>query len=176
MLRAAGLEIDCVEPDLENQRTLRERGFSVQATMEEHASESLDYVYTLNVLEHVPRDEELLRDVFSRLRSGGRLFIFVPAFPALWSTLDDYVEHQRRYRRRPMIEMLRRAGFAVERARYADCLGFFAALLFRGGSQTEISPRAVWLYDRLLFPVSRLLDSLLGRFFGKNLAVVCRKP
>ena len=176
MLRAAGLQIDCVEPDPENQMFLRQRGFSVQSTMGEHKPESVDYVYTLNVLEHVPKDEELVRDVFLRLRSGGRLFIFVPAFPALWSHLDDYVEHQRRYRRRPMVEMLRRAGFAVERARYADCLGFFAALLFRRGAQTEISPRAIWIYDRLLFPVSKILDSLLGRFFGKNLAVICRKP
>jgi SAM-dependent methyltransferase len=144
--------------------------------MGEHEPESLDYVYTLNVLEHVPNDEELLREVFSRLRSDGRLFIFVPAFPLLWSELDNYVEHQRRYRRRPMVEMLRRVGFVPERARYADCLGFFAALLFKRAAQAEISPRAIWVYDRLLFPVSRVLDSLLGPFFGKNLAVICRKP
>jgi SAM-dependent methyltransferase len=176
MLRARGLEIDCVEPDVENQLLLRQRGFSVHATMAEHESGSLDYVYTLNVLEHVPNDEELLRDVFSRLRSGGRFFIFVPAFPVLWSELDNYVEHQRRYRRGPMVEMLRRVGFVPERARYADCLGFFAALLFKRGEQVEISPRAIWVYDRLLFPVSRVLDSLFGPFFGKNLAVICRKP
>jgi SAM-dependent methyltransferase len=176
MLRAGGLEIDCVEPDPENQLILRQRGFSVQATMDEHQPESVDYVYTLNVLEHVPRDDELLRAVFSRLRSGGRLFIFVPAFPMLWSELDNYVEHQRRYRRGPMLEMLGRVGFVLERARYADCLGFFATLLFRRRAQVQISRRAVWVYDRLLFPVSRLLDPLLGQFFGKNLAVVCRKP
>jgi hypothetical protein len=40
----------------------------------------------------------------------------------------------------------------------------------------EISPGNIRLYDRLLFPVSRFLDPLLGHFFGKNLAVVCRKP
>ena len=176
MLRARGLEIDCVEPDRENQATLRERGFSVQATMDEHEAESIDYVYTLNVLEHVPEDEELVRAVFSRLRSGGRLFIFVPAFPILWSRLDDHVEHQRRYRRAPMVAMLRRAGFVVARCRYADCLGFFAALLFGRSAKAEISPRSIWIYDRLLFPVSRFLDPLLGHFFGKNLLAVCRKP
>ena len=176
MLRAHGLEIDCVEPDPENQVTLRERGFSVHTTMEEEEPESIDYVYTLNVLEHVPADEEIVRAVFSRLRSGGRLFIFVPAFPILWSRLDDHVEHQRRYRRAPMRAMLCRAGFVVERARYADCLGFFAALFFGRSAEVEISPRNIRLYDRVLFPVSRFLDPLLGHFFGKNLAVVCRKP
>lgn len=176
MLRARGLEIDCVEPDPENQVILRESGFSVQASMDEHEAESIDYVYTLNVLEHVPADEELVRAVFSRLRRGGRLFIFVPAFPILWSRLDDHVEHQRRYRRGPMVAMLCRAGFAVERARYADCLGFFAALFFGRSAEVEISPRNIRIYDRLLFPVSRFLDPMLGHFFGKNLAVICRKP
>ena len=176
MLRERGLEIACVEPDPENQVILKQSGFSVQATLNEHEPESLDYVYTLNVLEHVPDDEALVRAIFSRLRKGGRLFIFVPAFPVLWSRLDDYVEHQRRYRRSPMVAMLRRAGFVLERARYADCLGFFAALFFGRNAKVEISPRSIWFYDRLLFPVSRFLDPVLGQFFGKNVAVLCRKP
>jgi SAM-dependent methyltransferase len=176
MLRERGLEIGCVEPDPENQGVLRERGFSVQSTIDENERDSVDYVYTLNVLEHVPEDEELVLAVFTRLRRGGRLFIFVPAFPILWSSLDDHVEHQRRYRRAPMVAMLRRAGFILERSRYADCLGFFAALLFSRGATAEISPRSIWIYDRLLFPISRFLDPLLGHSFGKNLMVVCRKP
>jgi SAM-dependent methyltransferase len=176
MLRARGLEIKCVEPDGENQIILREHGFSVHATIDQEEPESIDYVYTLNVLEHVPADEELVRAVFSRLRSRGRLFIFVPAFPILWSRLDDHVKHQRRYRRAPMAVMLHRVGFVLERSRYSDCLGFFAAFLFGRSAKLEISPRSIWIYDRLLFPVSRFLDPLLGYFFGKNLAVVCRKP
>lgn len=176
MLRARGLEASCVEPDAENQSVLRRLGFQVQAAMDEYPLASLDYVYTLNVLEHVPDDETLVRAVFSRLRSGGRLFVFVPAYPVLWSRFDDYVEHQRRYRRAPMAAMFRRTGFILERTRYADSLGFFAAWLFGRRGRAEVSPRSVRLYDRFLFPVSRFLDPVLGHFFGKNLAVVCRKP
>ena len=176
MLRARGLAIDCVEPDPENQAILRELGFPVHGTINIEEAESIDYVYTLNVLEHVPEDEELVRAVFSRLRRGGRLFVFVPAFPLLWSRLDDHVEHQRRYRRGPLVAMLRRAGFVVVRSRYADCLGFFAALLFGRSGKLEISPRSVWIYDRVLFPVSRFLDPVLGHVFGKNVLAVCRKP
>lgn len=144
--------------------------------MEEHGPKSLDYVYTLNVLEHVPDDESLVRAVFTRLRSGGLFFVFVPAFPILWSKLDDHVQHQRRYRRRSAVAMVRRAGFVVERARYADSLGFFAALFFGRGNGPEISPRSIWMYDRFLLPLSRLFDPLLGNFFGKNLVLLCRKP
>ena len=176
VLRARGLVIDCVEPDPKNQAILRELGFRVHATINEQETDSVDYVYMLNVLEHVPEDEELVRAIFSRLRRGGRLFIFVPAFPLLWSRLDDHIEHQRRYRRGPLTAMLRRAGFDVLRCRYADCLGFFAALLFRHSGKVEISPRTLWIYDRLLFPVSRFLDPVLGHIFGKNAVAVCQKP
>lgn len=176
LLRSRGLEVSCIEPDPENQAILRQLGFPVRATTDEYEPESLDYVYTLNVLEHVPHDEALVRAVFSRLRRDGRLFIFVPAFPCLWSRLDDHVEHQRRYRRAPLVAMLRQIGFILERSRYADSLGFFAAWLFGRNAAMEISPRSLWLYDRLLFPVSAFLDPILGHFFGKNLVVVCRKP
>jgi SAM-dependent methyltransferase len=176
MLRARGMVIDCVEPDPENQGVLRKLGFSVQTAIKEQEPESIDYVYTLNVLEHVREDEELVRAVFSRLRQGGRLFVFVPAFPLLWSLLDDHVEHQRRYRRGPLEAMLSRAGFVVVRSRYADCLGFFAALFFGRTGIPKISPRNLWIYDRLLFPTSKFLDLILGHLFGKNVLAVCRKP
>jgi SAM-dependent methyltransferase len=176
MLRARGVEVRCVEPDEENQQVLSQLGFPVQSSMAQFDGGSVDYVYTLNVLEHVRDDEALVESVFARLRTGGRFFIFVPAFPILWSTLDDYVEHQRRYRRKPTVEMLRRCGFTVERAHYADSLGFFAALLFGRSKTAELTAKSIAFYDRVLFPVSRLLDPLLGLFFGKNLAVTCRKP
>lgn len=175
MLRDRGMQVTCVDPDPDNQVTLQELGFTVEPSISDCGPRTLDYVYTLNVLEHVPDDESLLRAVFSRLRNGGRVFIFVPAFRMLWSQIDDYVQHQRRYRRQPMIEMLQRCGFVVEKARYADSLGFFAAFLFGRSKETELTTRSIEVYDRL-FPVSRALDPLLGWFFGKNLAVTCRKP
>lgn len=176
LLRQRGVPVTCVEPDTENQQLLCDLGFTVDAGVDTLRAGSVDFVFTLNVLEHVPEDDILVRQVLTCLRPGGRLFIFVPAFPVLWSPLDDYVEHQRRYRRAPMVEMLERSGFRVESARYADSLGFFAALLFGRSSQTEITPRSISLYDRLLTPASQALDPVLGRFFGKNLAVLCRKP
>jgi hypothetical protein len=72
--------------------------------------------------------------------------------------------------------MLQRVGFTLEHIRYADCLGFFAAFIFGRSAAAEISSRGIWVYDRFLFPVSKFLDPVLGRFFGKNLMIVGRKP
>src|SRR5262249_49907789 len=71
LFRQKGFQVDCVEPDPENQTELRRLGFCVHGDLDQVGPDSLDYVFTLNVLEHVPADEKLVRQVFSRLRRGG---------------------------------------------------------------------------------------------------------
>ena len=39
----------------------------------------------------------------------------------------------------------------------------------------QLSARAVSLYDRCVVPLSRLLDSLAGRLFGKNVYLIASK-
>jgi hypothetical protein len=84
----------------------------------------------------------------------------------------------RRYRRAGLVAALCAARFRVERAVYVDSLGFAAALVYRfaGDPQGGLDPRAVRLYDALLFPLSRAFDAVLGRAFGKNLLVHARRP
>ena len=113
-----------------------------------------------------------------RLAPGGRLLIYVPAFNLLYSANDERVGHVRRYRRAGLVELVRNAGFQVERASYVDSLGFFAALAYRfvGDPEGGLSVTSVRLYDSLLFPPSRLLDRVVGRWFGKNLLLTAVRP
>ncbi len=173
MLRELGTPPLCLEPDPTLSRRLAADGFNVVASLDAVAPDSLDVVYSLNVLEHIEDDAAALAQIHDRLRPGGRLMLYVPAFPILYSAMDRKVGHFRRYRRRPFARLLTGAGFTVERIGYVDCLGFPAALAFRalGDREGVLDPRAVRLYDGLVFPASRALDPLLGRWFGKNLAV-----
>ena len=57
----------------------------------------MDFVFSSNVMEHLEDDVEVLRQLHDKLRSGGHLALSVPAFPALWTSLDDRVGHFRRY-------------------------------------------------------------------------------
>jgi hypothetical protein len=138
----------------------------------------MDAAYTLNVLEHIPDDVAALRDLRRCLKPGARLFVYVPAFRVLFSSMDVRVGHLRRYRRRDLCLRLRSAGFAVERARYADCLGFFAALLYRlcGNREGQLNRDALRMYDRLAFPLSRGLDQVVGHVLGKNIWVSAYRP
>jgi hypothetical protein len=67
-------------------------------------------------------------------------------------------------------------GFRVVSCAYADSLGFLASLLYRGfRGSGELRKRSVALYDRFVFPVSRMLDALTHRWFGKNLLMVATR-
>jgi len=85
------------------------------------AADSTDLVMALDVLEHVP-DALTLEECHRVLRSGGMLFLTVPALPWLWSFRDDDAGHLRRYTRRSLSERVSQAGFAVEYARFYQFL------------------------------------------------------
>lgn len=165
----------CVEADHDLRQQLRTRGLDVCDTLATLASGRFDFAYSLNVLEHIDDDGAILRELRRCLRPGGRVLIFVPAFPLLYGAMDRQVGHVRRYRKLELGEKLSAAGFSVERLVYFDSLGFMAALahrlLARNGA---ISPNSVAWYDRWIFPLSARMDKVLNRLIGKNLIAVAR--
>jgi len=176
-LTMAGYAVRCVELDPVLRHRLAAAGLGVYALTEEVPPASLDYIYSLNVLEHIEDDLGALRELRSRLKPGGRLMLYVPAFQSLYSSMDRLVGHFRRYRRHQLLALLRRAGFEIDGARYCDSLGFFATLAFKaiGNDSGRLNERVVIFYDKFLFPLSRLLDRLLDRLLGKNLLVLARR-
>jgi 2-polyprenyl-3-methyl-5-hydroxy-6-metoxy-1,4-benzoquinol methylase len=77
--------------------------------------ERFDTVIALNVLEHIPDDKTTLRNIFDSLRPGGRAIILVPQCKMAFGSLDEVLEHQRRYSRHELIGKLRAVGFRIER-------------------------------------------------------------
>ena len=173
-LTREGYRVHCLEPDQRQAAVVAHAGVPVSAALGEIGDHSIDYVYALNVLEHIDDDRLALRQWRQKLKPQGRILIYVPAFQILYSSMDRKVGHFRRYRKRELIDKVAQSGFQVINARYVDCLGFFASLWFRffGGDSGRINRRALVAYDRVVFPLSRRCDALLGPFFGKNVVVV----
>ncbi|MCD4748234.1 MAG: class I SAM-dependent methyltransferase [Thermoanaerobaculales bacterium] len=61
-------------------------------------------------LEHIPDDLAAVSDLARVLAGGASLVGTVPADPGQWSDWDLWADHQRRYTRLSMEELLRRAG------------------------------------------------------------------
>ena len=170
--------IHAVEPDPALRERIQSHGITSHASLEAVGDLRFDGIYSINVLEHIEDDRGILAAIYQRLEPGGQLFLYVPAFQILYSANDERVGHVRRYRKPALLEALGAAGFRVEAASYVDSIGFAAGLWYRlfGDREGLLDPRAVRLYDRAVFPLSRRLDSVLGGRIGKNLLVRATRP
>lgn len=177
-LKGLGREVFCVETDRALSLRLKSEGFKTGSSLEEFGPSRFSYIYTLNVLEHIQEDSKILKGMFDSLKPGGRVYIYVPAFNLIFSSMDKKVGHIRRYRRSGLVKMLKSLGYEVEHSRYVDSLGFLVTLVYMaiGSRKGDLNPKAVVIFDRVIFPLSRFCDNVLGFFFGKNLEVVARRP
>ena len=73
-----------------------------------------DTALMINVLEHLPNEQQALRNLSSALKSGGTAVILVPQHPALYGSLDQSLEHRKRFTVSELREALTSAGFVVE--------------------------------------------------------------
>jgi len=177
LLRRKGIDVVCVEPDAYLSDALTREGFPTFRDLDQVPDSSFEFIFTLNVLEHVEDDQATLCRLGAKLKRHGRLLVYVPAFEYLWTSLDDKLNHSRRYRLADLERLARSAGLSVRESRYVDSFGFFAALGFKifGNKHGDLSARAITLYDRYFVPPSRVLDPLLGRLLGKNVYVIALK-
>jgi len=178
LLKERGHEVICVESDSAQANAIAQHQIKAVTNLDMLSNESVDYVYTLNVLEHIEQDLGALQEIYCKIKPGGRLLIYVPAFQCLFSSMDHKVGHWRRYIKRTLVPLVKAAGFEVERASYVDSLGFFASYLYKyiGDSSGSLNPKTIYIYDYYIFPLSRLLDRLVGHWFGKNLVLLAHKP
>ena len=143
----------------------RERGFdNVRHGAAEQlpfADGSFDIVTALDVIEHLDDDLGSLKEMRRVLGPRGRVLLFVPAFMFLWGVQDDVSNHRRRYKLKELRDVVRAAGFEVERATYAN-LTFFAPILF-----VRTFMRVARLRPPSEFKINvPAFNGVLGRIFG----------
>jgi SAM-dependent methyltransferase len=176
---AHGDRIDCVEIDAGLREILTSTASSVYADIREAQSARYDFLYSINVVEHIADLDDALSQLYRVVRPGGSILIFVPAFEMLWTSLDSEAGHVTRFTRPRLGAAFRKAGFEIETIRYFDSLGFPAALgvrLMEAVGLFRYNSASVKLYDSAIFPISQFLDMFLHKVIGKNLVLVGRKP
>jgi SAM-dependent methyltransferase len=138
---------------------------------------TFNVITLLDVLEHVEDDAAALRSLRRLLATEGRLFLTVPAFPVLWSGHDVANEHRRRYRLRPLRNLLAAAGFDVIRISYCNTALFLPIAAWRTARRIlrpqSIQPKHATADIR---PVARPLNTLLHHVFAAERFMIGAVP
>jgi SAM-dependent methyltransferase len=131
-----------------------------------------DTVFYIDVLEHIADDAAELTCAAGHLARGGNLVVLAPAHQFLFSEFDAAIGHHRRYNAGSL------RAVTPPRCRLRACFmldsaGFFASLANRfllAAAMPSTGQIAFW--DRILVPVSRVLDNLTAHKFGKTIVAV----
>lgn len=118
-----GARVSCWDPHYSDQDLRRLSALGLQPSREAPAG---PFALALlgDVLEHAEDDAALLADAVARVRPGGRVLVTVPAWPALFSSHDRALHHQRRYTPASLRARLDAAGLLVD-----ESGGLFHSLL-----------------------------------------------
>ena len=133
-----------------------------------------DTAFVVNVLAHVPDEHVALGNIRRVLEVGGRVVVLVPQHSALYGTLDEALEHRRRYSRDGLQTALQRAGFHVEQL--FDFNGVSIPSWWLNGrvlKRRTFSRVQLKLLD-MAVPILRRVDYLLP-FGGLSLIAVARR-
>jgi hypothetical protein len=134
-------------------------------------------VVAYNVLEHIEEDVDALHSMGRLVRPGGAVIIVVPAFPFAMSPVDVATGHVRRYTRRTLADAMTGAGLKVRTIGYVNTLGligyYTATSLLR---KTPGPGPMVAFYDRLVVPVTRWVEKVVGAPFGQSVFAVAHRP
>ena len=116
-----------------------------------------DTVLAINVLETLDDPRSVLDYVRQTLKPGGKIVVLVPNSPSLFGDLDRSLGHKRRYTASQAAELLRAAGFNVEKAESFNKAGappwWIYGRIFRANRINKLTlkifDKTVWLWRRL---------------------------
>jgi ubiquinone/menaquinone biosynthesis C-methylase UbiE len=146
-----------------------------------------DVMGAFDVLEHIKEDEEVLTQMYKALKPKGWIFITVPQHAWLWSSTDEYAQHERRYAASDLRRKVEAAGFSLIRS-----TSFITTLLpammiarfrqkkmldkeFDASAELKISPWLNTLFLRILYAELALIKGGVNLPFGGSRLVVAQK-
>jgi SAM-dependent methyltransferase len=143
----------------------------------EGAADRFDTAVYVNVLEHIEDDEGELEVARQLLAPGGRLCLFVPAMPSLYSAIDHKSGHFRRYTKDTLRGRVERAGFTVDTIDYFDVASVLPYwLMYRVLGVETLGGGSNAIYDKVIVPTSKALQRVIVHPpIGKNLILVARR-
>jgi SAM-dependent methyltransferase len=140
-----------------------------------YAPDGFDSVVYINVLEHIQDDRTELAHALEALKPQGHLLLFVPALAWLYSDFDKQIGHFRRYAKPELSCLVREVGFTLVQVRYFDLAGIIPWYVNFVVLRHSMGSGSVSLYDKLVVPMMRRIESAVPPPIGKNVLLIGRK-
>ena len=138
------------------------------------ATDCYDAILYMDVLEHIEDDRAEMERAAAHVKPGGKVIVLAPAHQWLFSPFDQSIGHFRRYTKQRMRDVTPAALRLVD-PRDFDSIGLLASagnrFILGSGMPNQ---RQIWIWDKLMVPLSRLVDPLLFGALGKSLLGVWR--
>lgn len=149
--------------------------------------DEFDAIGAFDVLEHIEEDIRVLTQIHDALKPRGVLLLTVPQHAWLWSPVDDYACHLRRYSAKQIHSKVRTAGFEILRSTsFVSSLlpaMFVSRMMQKLSSKEEedamaelkISPLLNYLFEKILNAEAFLIRSGVSLPLGGSRLIVARK-
>lgn len=134
---------------------------------------SYSALVAINVLEHISDDVGALKAAHRLVRSGGKVVMFVPAFPFVMSEFDRQAGHYRRYRKATLGAAFGQAGLRLQQMHYVNAPGLLA--WFVGMRLLRMTPQdsaLVRVWDRVVVPTARAIETRVRPPFGQSVLAI----
>ena len=167
-----------VDPAAAAVRYAKSRGHKevIRSTAEKlpFPSGSFDVVLFLDVLEHIPHDDQALSEAYRVLKPGGTVIITAPALSFIWSRHDTAQGHQRRYTRHAIRSLAAGSNFKLDFISYFNF--FLSPPIIAVRLASRLKPLAFLAeYDNSMnFNVATVspLNSLLEKIFTTEVGLL----
>jgi hypothetical protein len=164
----------CLEPDRDMAERLRSslrdaaRYEAVVGTLPDLPGRRFDAILYIDVLEHIEEDRLEMRRAAEHLNPGGAVIVLSPAHQWLFTPFDAAIGHFRRYSKRTLAAAAP-SELSREKLIYLDTVGLAASTANRLFLKSAMPTHAqIQTWDRLMVPLSRFIDPLLGYHVGKS--------
>lgn len=134
-----------------------------------------DSIVCMNVLEHIEKDTQALKNLINLLKPHGYLILIVPSHQALYGSIDKAIDHFRRYEKNKLVKLIKQANFKVVNSKKLNLLGalgwYFSGKVLQdqGVNQGKIK------IFNILGPVPIFFERFIEPPFGLSILLIAQK-
>jgi len=130
-----------------------------------------DFVFALNVVEHIKEDKIALMNMKLLLKPSGKIFILVPAYQNLYNHFDVALEHFRRYNKSSLIKIAPKEMVVLD-VKYFNTLGILGWIFFGKFLKQEIIPEnSMGFYNKIVW-LAKILDRFSFNLLGLSVYMI----